>query len=649
MTLVGRDTPPGNAGRDHDQTIQLGYRRCAALTRRHGTTYFWGAALLPPQQRRDVYAVYALCRLADDIVDEPADVDLSGIPGVADLDHPAERLAGFAAAFRHGLDRGKVDDPVLAAVVDTVRRREIDPECFDRFFQAMAMDLSVTSWPSWAALRDGYMEGSAAVIGEMMLPVLEPYTPDARMPARALGQAFQLTNFIRDVAEDLDRGRVYLPADDLARHGADPSLRQVSPQWRSFLAEQIERNRGLYREAEPGLAMLPPASARCVGTALVLYEQILDRIEQADYDVFTGRVRVPTWRKAVTAADSIARRSRTSGREGTSSARTAMLPVHRLSQPAQTATSPTWRLARPDRIRQALDVALERNPGGWYVVGRSADVKDSSIVRSIAGHEVVLWRTADGTLVAGPGACPHLGAKLSDCLVADSVLYCRWHGLALTPQGNDGWAPWPALDDGVLLWVRLPTPGEPPTDAPAVSARPDPSASISAVVTVAGACEPRDVVANRLDPWHGSWFHPYAFSHLRVDDGASTDACLVVDVTFRLTRGLGVPVRAEFSCPDARSIVMRIVEGEGVGSVVETHATPLGLDRPGRPRTGPPRTMMTEATIAFSPRSGFRLARGVSPLIRQAMRHSARQLWVDDMAYAERRYELRSRGEFGQP
>ena len=137
------------------------------------------------------------------------------------------------------------------------------------------------------------MESSAAAIGEMMLPVLEPLTPEAKGPARALGQAFQLTNFLRDVNEDLDRGRVYLPQQDLARHGADPWLRRVTPEWRSMMAEQIERNRELYAEGRRGLAMLPPASRRCVGTALVLYSRILDRIEAADYDVFSGRIRVP--------------------------------------------------------------------------------------------------------------------------------------------------------------------------------------------------------------------------------------------------------------------------------------------------------------------------------------------------------------------
>ncbi len=275
-----------------DPVLREGYRRCGELTREYGTTYFWGAALLARSRRRHVYAVYALCRLADDIVDEESND--------RDTDDTAARLALFAARFRTALADGGSTDPVLAAVVDTVIAIGIDPECFDRFFAAMAMDLTTTSYESWDDLC-GYMEGSAAVIGEMMLPVLEPSTSRAFAPARALGFAFQLTNFLRDVDEDLRLGRVYLPQDDIRRFGVDLRARSVTPEWRAFMAFQFQRNRGLYRVADTGIPMLPPRSAKCVGAARALYAQILDRIEDADYDVFSGRVRVPTWRKAATA------------------------------------------------------------------------------------------------------------------------------------------------------------------------------------------------------------------------------------------------------------------------------------------------------------------------------------------------------------
>ncbi len=277
-----------------DPLLASGYRRCAELTRAFGTTYYWGAALLARSNRDQVHAVYALCRLADDIVD-----DQQANQGRSALEI-ADRLTSFAADFRSALAGQGSTDPVLAAVVDTVLTTGIDPACFDRFFAAMAMDLTTTTYESWEDLC-GYMEGSAAVIGEMMLPVLRPLTPAAKEPARALGFAFQLTNFLRDVSEDLDLGRVYLPQEDLRRFGVDLAERRVTPQWRAFMAFQIARNRELYRLADTGIPMLPPRSARCVAAARLLYSQILDRIEAADYDVFHERVRVPTARKAMTA------------------------------------------------------------------------------------------------------------------------------------------------------------------------------------------------------------------------------------------------------------------------------------------------------------------------------------------------------------
>ena len=273
------------------EVLAVGYARCAEVTREHGTTYYWGARLLPAASRRHVHAVYTLARLADDIVDlagpEP------GPQTAADLD-------AFEASFWDALATGTSTDPVMAAVATTVRECGIEHECFTRFFGAMRSDLTQRTYETWADLL-AYMDGSAAVIGEMMLPVLQPST-DAVVPARALGLAFQLTNFLRDVGEDLDRGRVYIPQEDLRRFGADPHSRVVTPQWRELMAFQIERNRRLYREADDGIPMLPGASRRCVATARVLYARILERIEDADYDVFASRARVPTARKAALAA-----------------------------------------------------------------------------------------------------------------------------------------------------------------------------------------------------------------------------------------------------------------------------------------------------------------------------------------------------------
>jgi phytoene synthase len=179
----------------------------------------------------------------------------------------------------------------------------------------MAMDLTIDRYDTWDDLC-GYMDGSAAVIGEMVLPILEPFDPAAIAPARTLGVAFQLTNFLRDVGEDLDRGRVYLPQEDLARFGADPWTRRVTPAWESLVRFEIARARALYEEADRGVAMLPDRSARCIAAARVLYSGILDRIEAAGYDVFSTRVTVPAITKVRVAARALMGRSTPASRDG---------------------------------------------------------------------------------------------------------------------------------------------------------------------------------------------------------------------------------------------------------------------------------------------------------------------------------------------
>jgi phytoene synthase len=275
-------------------TLEQSYAECRVLNKRHGTTYYWSTYVLPRVKRHHVHALYGFCRHADDIVD-----DLGDTP----VDVRAKALADFGDRFFADLDAGDSDDLVLKAVIHTVRAFRIPPECFERFLRSMTMDLTIDHYDTWDDLR-GYMDGSAAVIGEMVLPILEPTSPAARPHARDLGDAFQLSNFLRDVAEDLDRGRVYLPQEDLHRFGAEAALaeRRVTPGFVDLMRFEIDRCRALYASADLGIAFLPPASARCIRAARLLYSRILDRIEAADYDVFSSRARVPTWQKAATAA-----------------------------------------------------------------------------------------------------------------------------------------------------------------------------------------------------------------------------------------------------------------------------------------------------------------------------------------------------------
>jgi phytoene synthase len=274
-------------------TLEASYAECRRLSRRHGTTYYWATALLPSVKRHHVHALYAFCRHADDIVD-----DLGPAPS-------AERqalLEVFGARFLADLDRGTSDELVLKAVVHTARAFAIDPGSFQRFLRSMAMDLTVESYATYEDLLV-YMDGSAAVIGEMMLPILEPSDLEAaRAPARALGEAFQLTNFLRDIAEDLDRGRQYVPQEDLLRFGVDLAARKCTPQFVDLMRFEIARCRSLYRYAATGIALLPGRSARCVATAHDLYGRILDRIEVQGYDVYRQRARVPAAVKLAVAA-----------------------------------------------------------------------------------------------------------------------------------------------------------------------------------------------------------------------------------------------------------------------------------------------------------------------------------------------------------
>ncbi len=265
------------------------YALCKDFNKRHGTTYYWSTKVLPPDKRPHVHALYGFCRYADDIVD-----DLGPVPTT----EREAALASFGDRFFRDLQAGSSTDPVLMAVVDTVRKFSLDPQCFRRFLRSMTMDLTVDRYETWADLLD-YMDGSAAVIGEMMLPILEPADTAAFGHARDLGNAFQLTNFLRDINEDLERGRVYVPQEDIRHFGVDLHSRQCSPQFVELMKFQIARCRELYASADLGIAMLPARSARCIRAARKLYSRILERIEAQKYDVFARRASVPTWQKAL--------------------------------------------------------------------------------------------------------------------------------------------------------------------------------------------------------------------------------------------------------------------------------------------------------------------------------------------------------------
>jgi 15-cis-phytoene synthase len=283
--------------------LPAAYGRCRELHRRHGRTYYLATRLLPPWKRRHVHALYGFTRYADEIVDRT---------GALPPAERAARLGHWSARFVAGLRGEPVDDPLLPAVLHTIAVFDLDPDDFAAFLRSMAMDLTITSYPAYADLL-GYMEGSAAVIGTMMLPILGSRDPAAaREPARQLGLAFQLTNFVRDVAEDLDRGRTYLPDEHLAEFGvtrddlrAAAARGAATPAIRALVRAEIARARVHYAAAAPGIPLLDPASQACVRTAYTLYGGILDEIVAAGCDVFARRARVPNRRRVAVVARSI--------------------------------------------------------------------------------------------------------------------------------------------------------------------------------------------------------------------------------------------------------------------------------------------------------------------------------------------------------
>ncbi|WP_461029681.1 phytoene/squalene synthase family protein, partial [Streptomyces sparsus] len=344
-----------DAARIVEPGLRDDYLFCRDLNSRHGKTYFLATRLLPPRRRPAVHALYGFARWADDIVDTPGEQPAppapappavrrapvgqhvpaeQGLPFERHAPAPArgpgadvgprptpaeqqrtEALLALERQLLPGLRTGSSDEPVIRALADTARTYDIDERHFTDFMASMRMDLEVTDYPDYAAL-ERYMHGSAAVIGLQMLPVLGTVVPraEAEPHAAALGVAFQLTNFLRDVGEDLDRGRVYLPADLLAAHGVDRELLYWSratgrrdARIHRALRETVSLTRGVYREAAPGIAMLDPIARPCIETAFLLYAQILDSAADADYPVVHRRVAVPGARRAAMALRGAAR------------------------------------------------------------------------------------------------------------------------------------------------------------------------------------------------------------------------------------------------------------------------------------------------------------------------------------------------------
>jgi len=268
------------------------YEECKRLNALHGKTYYLATLLLPATKRPPVHALYGFARYADEIVDDLA--------STLTPEEKAVALRTWGDTVLADLRAGQSNDLIGRALVDTVKKYAIPLEYFDAFMVSMEMDLTVTRYQTYDDLMT-YVYGSAVVIGLEMLPILGYSDPRAIEAATALGTAFQLANFIRDIGEDIDRGRIYMPLDDLARFGVTEGMllkRQLTPEIVEAIKYQIARVRDLQDKAEAGIQYLDPISRPCIRAASELYCGIVDEIEANGYDIFNKRATTSTWRRA---------------------------------------------------------------------------------------------------------------------------------------------------------------------------------------------------------------------------------------------------------------------------------------------------------------------------------------------------------------
>jgi len=274
-----------------DPALRASYAECKRLNSLHGKTYYLATLLLPPEKRPFVHALYGFARYADEIVDD--------LNSTLSDDEKAEELSTWGNQVLADIKSGVSHDHIGRALVDTVNRFEIPIAHFEAFMKSMTMDLTISEYQTFEDLME-YVYGSASVIGLQMVPILGASSPDANIAAEKLGTAFQLANFIRDVGEDLDRGRIYLPIDELTSHGVSHEMleaRVLTPQIKSALKEQIARVRRLQKEAAPGIKLLAPESQACIEAASELYCGIVDEVEKIDYQIFDKRAKTSTWRR----------------------------------------------------------------------------------------------------------------------------------------------------------------------------------------------------------------------------------------------------------------------------------------------------------------------------------------------------------------
>ncbi|MDX6645309.1 MAG: 15-cis-phytoene synthase [Miltoncostaeaceae bacterium] len=265
------------------------YERCREITRSEARNFYYGFVFLPPPRRAGIYAAYAFSRRCDDSVDgdDPLDCKLAAL---------AARRAELDACYR---DDPIGEDPVLIALADAVRRFAIPRAHLEHLLEGIEWDLTVRRYPDFPAL-EAYCDRVAGAVGLVSLHVFGFGDEAAPGHARELGVALQLVNIMRDVGEDAARGRIYLPADEMAAHGVteEEVLRgQATTRFRALMRDQGARAHGFFGRGELLLPLLDRRARLCVAMLAGIYLEILERIEERDYDVFGSRVALSTPRK----------------------------------------------------------------------------------------------------------------------------------------------------------------------------------------------------------------------------------------------------------------------------------------------------------------------------------------------------------------
>lgn len=269
-------------------TLAAAYQTCIDITRRRALNFYYAFLTLPRPARRSICALYAYCRLLDDLADDEGT--------------PREKEAAIQAVHRrfHQSLAGESDDPIMIALKDTIHRYQIDVRHIDEITQGVLQDLTVSRYATFEELK-AYCYLVSSAVGLASLPIFGYTSPKAHAAAIDMGVAMQLTNVLRDISEDAASGRIYLPTEDLIRFGVDErELARATPtrNVRALIAFQVDRAEEYFQRARALFAYLPRRSRPCPMVLLGVYHRILREIRNREYDPMSQRITLPRGRRA---------------------------------------------------------------------------------------------------------------------------------------------------------------------------------------------------------------------------------------------------------------------------------------------------------------------------------------------------------------